>query len=233
MPHRCARLPSSRPRIAAAIAWCLRLTRSRVPSWRYSRPWSEGQPAMRAQWATSKSNGRLLVAPAGDWRPSSVRLHVQRMWGGGAALYWFREYVLLSPSNTSTAAKPSHTYNAPAAKHTASLTVRDGRGGSNNATVVIDAGNTQPQPSISSPTSTALFSVGQHVPPLSRSATDQEDGALPDTALSWTVLLHHDTHTHPFITNQVGNNIALTTPQPEDLRRGDKQLSGNQADRNR
>jgi hypothetical protein len=35
--------------------------------------------------------------------------------------------------------------------------------------------------------------------------------------LSWTVLLHHNTHTHPFLGPTAGNNIALTAPAPEDL----------------
>lgn len=30
-------------------------------------------------------------------------------------------------------------------------------------------------------------------------ATDPEDGDLPATAYSWTIVFHHDTHTHPFL----------------------------------
>src|SRR5262249_39076439 len=42
-------------------------------------------------------------------------------------------------------------------------------------------------------------------------------GTLPDSALSWTVLLHHNTHTHPFLSATRGNGIAITAPAPEDL----------------
>jgi hypothetical protein len=31
------------------------------------------------------------------------------------------------------------------------------------------------------------------------SGTDKEDGALPASAFTWSVVFHHDTHTHPFI----------------------------------
>ena len=33
-------------------------------------------------------------------------------------------------------------------------------------------------------------------------ATDAEDGDLPSSSLRWVVLLHHNTHTHPFITSR-------------------------------
>lgn len=36
-------------------------------------------------------------------------------------------------------------------------------------------------------------------------------------ALSWQVLLHHDSHTHPLLAATVGNNITFTAPTPEDL----------------
>ena len=31
------------------------------------------------------------------------------------------------------------------------------------------------------------------------SATDPQDGVLPPSAFSWTIVFHHDTHTHPFL----------------------------------
>src|SRR4029077_5779179 len=36
-------------------------------------------------------------------------------------------------------------------------------------------------------------------------------------SLSWTILLHHSTHTHPFLGPVTGNGIPFTTPSPEDL----------------
>lgn len=34
--------------------------------------------------------------------------------------------------------------------------------------------------------------------------TDVEDGTLPESAFSWTIVFHHDTHTHPFLGPIVG-----------------------------
>src|SRR5262249_13456577 len=48
-------------------------------------------------------------------------------------------------------------------------------------------------------------------------ATDPLDGPLPASALSWTIVLHHNTHTHPFLDGATGNGIHFTAPPPEDL----------------
>ena len=56
-----------------------------------------------------------------------------------------------------------HIYTT-AGSFTATLTVSDGRGGTGSATVVIQAGNTPPTATISSPASAARFSVGQISP---------------------------------------------------------------------
>jgi glucose/arabinose dehydrogenase len=55
-----------------------------------------------------------------------------------------------------------------------------------------------PVPSIATPTSGSRFRAGDVVS-FSGSATDPEDGVLPASALTWEVVFHHDTHTHPFV----------------------------------
>jgi hypothetical protein len=52
---------------------------------------------------------------------------------------------------------------------------------------------------------------------LSGTGTDAQDGALPASRLSWTVLLHHDTHVHPFLGPVTGNGVVFPGPAPEDL----------------
>ena len=42
----------------------------------------------------------------------------------------------------------------------------------------------------------ALYTAGETIS-FAGQATDLEDGNLPASAFSWTVLFHHDTHTHP------------------------------------
>jgi len=108
-----------------------------------------------------------------------------------------------------------HTY-TQAGTYNATLTVRDGRGGAGSTTVVIRAGNTPPAPYVTSPAASARFSVGETIT-LTGGATDAEDGALPDTRLSWTVILHHGSHTHPYMPATAGNNRTFQAPAPEDL----------------
>jgi glucose/arabinose dehydrogenase len=114
-----------------------------------------------------------------------------------------------------TSAIATHTYTV-ARQFAPVVTVTDRRGARATATVHISAGNTPPAPTITSPTTSARFAVGDVVT-LRGSATDLEQGTLPDSALSWTVLLHHNTHTHPFLSATRGNGITITAPAPEDL----------------
>ncbi len=117
---------------------------------------------------------------------------------------------------TGTGAMPVHRYTA-IGTYNPVVTVSDGRGGSATATVRIDVGNTAPQPAITSPTTTQLFRVGETIT-LQGSATDAQDGNLPDNRLTWEVLLHHNNnHTHPYLPPTTGNNITFTAPAPEDL----------------
>ena len=124
-----------------------------------------------------------------------------------------------SPTVTTATPTTSHTYTA-AGTFTATLTVRDQRGAASPAASVrIDPGNTPPQVTIDSPTTTARFAVGETIT-LSATATDAEDGPLPASSLSWRVLRHHDTHTHPFLAPTPGNDVPIEQPAPEDLGSG-------------
>ncbi len=116
---------------------------------------------------------------------------------------------------TGSGVGPTHRY-AATGTYTASVTANDGRGGTNSFSLRIDVGNTAPVPTIISPTSSQLFRVGETIT-LQGSATDVQDGNLPASRLTWEVILHHDTHTHPFLPPTAGNNITFTTNPPEDL----------------
>jgi hypothetical protein len=61
--------------------------------------------------------------------------------------------------------------------------------------------------------------VGQVVS-LTGSATDAEDGVLPANRLTWSVILHHGTHTHVYMPPTPGNPVTLTCPAPEDPNAG-------------
>ena len=58
--------------------------------------------------------------------------------------------------------------------------------------------NQPPVATILSPANGTHYNAGDTIA-FSGSATDPESGQLPPSALSWTVVFHHDTHTHPFL----------------------------------
>ena len=112
-------------------------------------------------------------------------------------------------SSVATGAIVTHTYNT-AGPYTATLTVTDGAGGVSTANVNISVG-TPPVGTITTPVQGTKYNAGDTIS-FSGSATDAEDGVLPASAFNWVILLHHNTHTHPFL-NFVGiTNGSFTIP---------------------
>jgi glucose/arabinose dehydrogenase len=114
-----------------------------------------------------------------------------------------------------TEATITHTYST-AGDYTARLTVRDPSGAQGSDTVAVSVGNTPPTPVIETPLDGSRFAVGEQFT-LHGSATDAEDGTLADADMSWEVIRHHATHTHPFLDPTAGNDIQIAGPEPEDL----------------
>ncbi|MFI5041689.1 MAG: PQQ-dependent sugar dehydrogenase [Acidimicrobiales bacterium] len=134
---------------------------------------------------------------------------------GDAVAAWVWDFGDGSPVAQTTVPTTSHTYGQ--GTFTAVLRVRDSHGAlSDPATVVIDATNHPPVPSITSPSASLRFRVGQSIT-LVGSATDPEDGPLPDGALSWSVLVHTDSQTLPLLGPVSGNDVTFTAPPPESL----------------
>lgn len=99
-------------------------------------------------------------------------------------------------SSVATGALVTHTY-AKAGPYVATLTVTDGVGGIGTATVNIAVG-TPPVGTIVAPAEGTKYNAGDTIF-FSGTGSDAEDGILPASAFHWTILLHHNTHTHPFL----------------------------------
>ena len=120
----------------------------------------------------------------------------------------------------STLINPSFTYNTAGA-YAVQLRVTDSRGGSSTTGTTIVAG-TRPVATINTPSAALTWKVGDPIN-FSGSATDAEDGTLPGTALTWTVILHHcpsTCHTHPvtaFVGTASGSFVAPDHDYPSHL----------------
>jgi glucose/arabinose dehydrogenase/PKD repeat protein len=117
---------------------------------------------------------------------------------------------------TTTSPTTVHTYseNGPVE---VSLTVSDSHElASAPATRTVHAGEHPPTLAIADPGPDARFAVGQPVR-LTAQASDVEDGALPGSAISWTVRLQHGNHFHPHLGPVSGGSVTTAYPAPEDL----------------
>lgn len=97
-----------------------------------------------------------------------------------------------------SSAQASFTYTT-AGNYTATLKVTDNHGASDTDSVTITVGNNAPTATIVTPTSSTLWQVGQVIS-FSGTGTDPEDGNLPASAFSWSLVLYHcpsTCHTHP------------------------------------
>ncbi|MGB3181734.1 MAG: PQQ-dependent sugar dehydrogenase [Cyclobacteriaceae bacterium] len=82
--------------------------------------------------------------------------------------------------------------------------VFNGFGTAVSNTAVLSVGsNNPPVPVIATPDPAVLYQAGQTIY-FSGSATDSEDGTLPNSAYTWWVDFHHDSHTHPALDETSG-----------------------------
>ena len=99
----------------------------------------------------------------------------------------------------STAAQPTFTY-TQSGTFTARLRVTDSPGASSvSGPIVITVGNTPPTATINAPSGSLTWRVGDVIA-FSGSGTDPQDGNLPASALSWSLILNHcpsNCHSHP------------------------------------
>jgi glucose/arabinose dehydrogenase len=187
----------------------------------YYTTYAAGGQVRRIAYALPGNNPPVAVA-SGSPLTGPVPLTVTFSAAGsvdpdpGDTLTYFWSFGDGSPEESTASLTLPHTYTTTGT-YTATLRVRDDKlAFSAPATVLVQPGNTPPVATIQSPAPGATFAVGQAVT-LTGTGTDVQDGALPASRLSWTVLLHHDTHVHPFLGPVTGNDIVFTAPAPEDL----------------
>jgi endonuclease YncB( thermonuclease family)/PKD repeat protein len=116
----------------------------------------------------------------------------------------------------STAVAPSRTFTSQGV-HTASLRVTDSHDASSTAAVTISVGNSAPTATINTPAPGTTWKVGDLIE-FAGGATDAQDGPLPASALSWSLILHHcpsNCHTHPLQSFDGVAGGSFTTPDHE------------------
>ncbi|HKQ37944.1 MAG TPA: PQQ-dependent sugar dehydrogenase [Verrucomicrobiae bacterium] len=140
------------------------------------------QPPVALVSATPRSGLRPLqvsFSSAGSFDPEGAPLTYDWTFGDGG-----------SAAN----ANPTHIYQT-SGTYTARLRVSDGVNATFSSNLVINVGN-PPTAIITSPNDGATFRAGDVIS-YSGSASDVEDGQLPASRFSWTILFHHDQHIHP------------------------------------
>jgi glucose/arabinose dehydrogenase/PKD repeat protein len=105
---------------------------------------------------------------------------------------------------------PHHTYELPGT-FVATLTVRDPSGATSTTTTRVDPGNDAPVTSIDTPGDGARYRLSEPLH-LTGHAADPQDGSMPDSSLTWTVLLHHNAHTHVYLPPTSGNGVTVKAP---------------------
>lgn len=169
----------------------------------YSNEGGNGVPTARLEARPASGAVPLTVALDGTGSSDPERDALTYQWEFGDGT-----------TTTSGDARVTHTYRQER-RYTASLRVRDARGAlSAAATAVIDAGNDPPRGVIESSTG-SVYEFGERIRMVG-TARDPQDGLLPASALSWNVVLHHESHTHPFLGPLGGRELSLKAPLPED-----------------
>jgi uncharacterized repeat protein (TIGR01451 family) len=102
----------------------------------------------------------------------------------------------------STAVQPTRTYTQPGTYNARLRVIDDQNQSATSAPITISANNTPPTATIEAPVAGTTWKVGDLIS-FDGSATDPQQGTLPNSALSWELILHHcpsDCHTHPIQT---------------------------------
>jgi glucose/arabinose dehydrogenase/PKD repeat protein len=98
----------------------------------------------------------------------------------------------------SSAVNPSFTYTT-GGTYDVKVRVTDSHGASDTFSLEVQVGNTPPTATITAPSPSLTWAVGNTIN-FSATATDAQDGTLPESAFHWQVILNHcpsNCHQHP------------------------------------
>ncbi|RKH14704.1 DUF4215 domain-containing protein [Corallococcus sp. CA053C] len=105
------------------------------------------------------------------------------------------------------ATSPSYVLNAAQLADSGAsfrVVVTNGLGSATSAAAVLTVtSNKPPVATIATPVAGATYTAATSMV-FSGSASDAEDGALPPSAMTWSITFHHDTHTHPAMSETTG-----------------------------
>ena len=162
-------------------------------------PWGAILPGtgriVRIRYAPGNARpvARATATPASGPAPLHVELSAAGSTDGDGDQLTYAWDLDGDGETDATTATVQHTY-ADAGAYTARLTVDDGRGLTGTTTVQVQVAEMRPEVEIL-PTSDTTFAGGAPIT-LRAQATDAQDGTLTGAALSWSVNLVHNDHTH-------------------------------------
>ncbi|QRO00061.1 PQQ-dependent sugar dehydrogenase [Archangium violaceum] len=109
--------------------------------------------------------------------------------------------------NIAGATSPSYVLNSAQLADSGArfrVVVTNGLGSTTSAEAVLTVtSNKPPVATIVTPGASATYTAATNLT-FSGSASDQEDGSLPPSAMTWSIVFHHDTHTHPAMPDTTG-----------------------------
>lgn len=135
----------------------------------------------------------VAFSSAGSYDPEGTSLSYEWQFGDGAS---------------STEPNPTHVYNL-AGQYIARLKLSDGTDTTLSSNLTVTVGG-RPVAVIESPADGSTFRGGDIIQFTGR-ASDAEDGKLPASAFSWSILFHHEGHIHPgsVITNTTSGTLPI------------------------
>jgi glucose/arabinose dehydrogenase len=125
------------------------------------------------------------------------------------AYQWQRNAVDIPGATSRSYTLASAQLSDSGARFRVRVTNTSGNALSNEATLTVTSNN-PPTGVIMAPAAGALYSAGDTIA-MSGTGSDSEDGTLPASAMTWEVIFHHASHTHPFVPATSGSATGTFT----------------------